>query len=370
MKHLLSIIFLIVPVLLSAQDTFHLKGHVAAWKGTKEIRLSYLNNGKIVQDSTWAIDGRFAFTGAISQPEEAYMALRDTGKGRRDMINIFLGKGTILVNATDSLAHATIKGVAVAEDHQYLKNSAAPLMKRLGDLKLQAVKTTPAERTTQAFKDLEKEYYGLLDSVKQIRIHFIKTHPASYMSLVTIKGMAGPAIEYAQIAPLFNILNPEVRNTPLGREMAQKLAVAKTTRIGEALPAFTSFDTARSALKLDDVLKNSKYTLVDFWASWCKPCRMENPNVVKAYNAFHEKGFNIISVSLDDKAAPWIAAIHKDGMPWYHVSGLQGWKEPVALLYGIAAVPDNFLLDANGKVVARGLKGEALYKKLETVLKN
>lgn len=371
MKHLLLTASLLAPVLLPAQDTFYLKGHVASWKGEKKVGLSYTGNGKMITDSTWATNGHFEFTGVLSQPGEAYLSLRDSAaKGRRDLINIFLGKGTILINATDSLTHATVKGVAVAEDHQYLKKRMDPVVKRLVELKTQALKMTPAERETQPFKDLETEYHALQDSMGKIKTRFIKEHPASYLSLVTIKTMAGPAMEYAQIAPLFNILNPEVRNTPLGREMAQKLAVAKTTRIGEVLPAFTSLDTARNTLKLEDILKTGKYTFVDFWASWCKPCRIENPHVVKAYTAFHEKGFNIVSVSLDDNAAYWKAAINKDGMPWYHVSGLQKWKEPVALLYGIAAVPDNFLLDANGKVIARGLKGDDLYKKLETILKN
>jgi thiol-disulfide isomerase/thioredoxin len=117
------------------------------------------------------------------------------------------------------------------------------------------------------------------------------------------------------------------------------------------------------------MLRNSKLTLVDFWASWCGPCRAENPNVVKAFQAFHDKGFNIISVSLDDNAARWKAAIIKDGMPWYHVSCLKKWDEPVAKQFGVNAVPDNFLLDADGKVIGRGLRGEALYKAVQEKLK-
>jgi thiol-disulfide isomerase/thioredoxin len=105
--------------------------------------------------------------------------------------------------------------------------------------------------------------------------------------------------------------------------------------------------------------------LVDFWASWCKPCRAENPNVVKAYEQYHEKGFNIISISLDKAAAPWKDAIAKDSMPWFHGSSLKGSEDNTALAYQVGAIPDNFLLDANGVIVARGLRGTALAEKLQ-----
>ena len=164
---------------------------------------------------------------------------------------------------------------------------------------------------------------------------------------------------------MFEKLDPSLKHVPTGKELAGRLEVAKKTKIGTVMPSFTSLDTSRNELHLNDVVSKGKVTLVDFWASWCAPCRAENPNVVKAFNSFHGKGFEIISVSLDDNAQRWKDAIVKDGMPWYHVSGLKKWEEPVAVFFGINAVPDNFLLDAKGRVVARGLKGEALYKKIE-----
>jgi thiol-disulfide isomerase/thioredoxin len=134
-------------------------------------------------------------------------------------------------------------------------------------------------------------------------------------------------------------------------------------------PDFTQTDPDGKPVKLSDF--RGKYLLLDFWASWCGPCRAENPNVVKAYNQYKDKNFTILSVSLDkeDAREAWLAAIKKDGMPWNHVSDLKYWKNEASVLYTIQAIPDNFLLSPEGKIIARGLRGEALAAKLAELLK-
>jgi thiol-disulfide isomerase/thioredoxin len=109
--------------------------------------------------------------------------------------------------------------------------------------------------------------------------------------------------------------------------------------------------------------------LIDFWASWCGPCREENPNVLKAYRQYHSKGFTILGVSLDDNKEKWLEAVRKDGLPWTQVSDLRGWKNAVAVLYGVQGIPMNYLVDKDGKIMAKGLRGEDLDKTLATSLK-
>jgi len=351
--------------------TFKIKGYVSGWKGKDSIYLTYVENNRVVIDSTIATDGRFEFTGTIIQPVKVGVSARtryDKVKQMLDHRSFFLDKGTFTIAGTDSVCIATVAGSSVTRDYEILEQRIAPLLKRFGELRRIAMGSTKESQATPEFKALEKEYYALVDSMRSVRIAFIQANPESFVSLDALQLVAGNAMNYDKVSPLFDGLSAGLRSTPLGKETEQRLLVAKRTNIGAVLPAFESSDTSGNRLKLEEVVKKGKVTLVDFWASWCGPCRKENPNVVRAFTAFHDKGFNIISVSLDKSAEPWKKAIIKDGMPWYHVSELKFWDDPIAKMYGITGIPDNFLLDENGKVIGRGLRGEALYKKIATMI--
>jgi thiol-disulfide isomerase/thioredoxin len=149
-------------------------------------------------------------------------------------------------------------------------------------------------------------------------------------------------------------------------DFEKKMNGSRNMQAGTPAKNFESTTPEGTKLSLREVMDQGTYTLIDFWASWCTPCRAENPTVVKAYEQFHPKGLNIISVSLDDKAEKWKAAIQKDGMPWYHVSSLTaGFKDPIAQMYGINAIPQNALVNSKGVIVAVNLRGDALLDKLE-----
>lgn len=148
-------------------------------------------------------------------------------------------------------------------------------------------------------------------------------------------------------------------------DMERAEAIEKKTAIGVAAMDFTQNNTAGKAVKLSDY--RGKYVLLDFWASWCGPCRAENPNVLDNYEKYHSKGLEILAVSLDDKKDAWLKAIKDDGLEWAHVSDLKGWKNVVAKAYNINAVPSNFLIDKDGKIVAKDLRGEELSQKLAEI---
>jgi peroxiredoxin len=166
---------------------------------------------------------------------------------------------------------------------------------------------------------------------------------------------------------MYNKLGKHVRNTPSGKEFVNRLTAAKKSAIGQPAIDFSQPDAEGKNVYLTSY--KGKYVLVDFWASWCGPCRAENPNVARAYSKYKDKGFDVLGVSLDDKKDKWEAAIQADNLPWTHVSDLKGWKNAAAEQYGIRAIPQNILVDPKGNIIAKNLRGDALEKKLEEVLK-
>ncbi len=148
-------------------------------------------------------------------------------------------------------------------------------------------------------------------------------------------------------------------------QLQQLLQMSASFITGAEAPDFTMNNLENQPVKLSDF--RGKVLLIDFWASWCGPCRRENPHVVGLYNQYHEKGFDILGVSLDRTREPWVAAIEKDGLAWHHVSDLQGWSNSAARLYGVSSIPQTVLLDRDGKIIARNLRGEALDAKLKEI---
>jgi peroxiredoxin len=207
----------------------------------------------------------------------------------------------------------------------------------------------------------------IIDEQNGVRTDFIKKNPNSLVSLNALKAIDRFRPEYTTLAPLFNSLSAAVKNSSDGRAFAYKLDKMKIMEVGVMALPFTQNDPEGKPISLSSF--KGKYVLVDFWASWCHACRLENPNVVKAYNSYHEKGLEILSVSLDKNKQAWLDAIKKDGMPWNHVSDLKFWKNEVAVMYNIQSVPQNMLLDKTGKIIGKNLRGEELAAKLAEVFK-
>jgi thiol-disulfide isomerase/thioredoxin len=201
---------------------------------------------------------------------------------------------------------------------------------------------------------------------KQLAKDYATAHPSSYVAVYEVLSYFSynPAAE--ELQALYNGFTPGIQSSHLGIELKKILDAALLTGIGRPAPVFTQADTKGKPVSLSSL--KGQYVLVDFWASWCGPCRAENPNVLKSYRAYHSKGFTVLGVSLDDEKSPWLGAIKKDGLPWTEVSDLKGWNNSAAVLYGVEGIPMNFLLDKNGVIIAKGLRGNDLEKKLAEFL--
>jgi peroxiredoxin len=215
----------------------------------------------------------------------------------------------------------------------------------------------------EEFASLNKEY-------AQATFAFIKANPTAWVSLESLEQlkMIVPP-QYAEVAPLYEAFSSELKNSPPGRFYGDMLKSLKLTAIGAEAPNFTQQTPDGKQVSLADY--RGKYVLVDFWASWCGPCRQENPAVIKAYNAYKGRNFDILSVSLDkeDGRDKWLKAIQDDQLTWTQVSDLHGWQNEVAKRYGVQSIPQNFLIDPTGKIVATNLHGAELEAKLAQFIK-
>jgi peroxiredoxin len=377
MKKNLIGLMLMFPVSLMAQNVnYTLKGKIGNLNAPAKVYLGYTNATASVVDSTAITNGQFEFKGTIKAPVQATLVLSYTGAGPRsrpaESMGVYLEAGLINISSPDSLEHATIKGANINADHKQLQQALEASDDKMAILGAEYAVLSADKRKDKAFMagfmaDYIKRQKVIIAAQNQIKTDFIRKNPNSMVSLDAIKAINRYVSEYTVLYSLFNSLSADLKNTDDGRAYARKLEKMKVMEVGTMALDFTQNDVNGKPIKLSDY--KGKYVLVDFWASWCSPCRAENPNVVKAYNKYHGKGLEILAVSLDKTKEAWLAAIKKDGLTWTHVSDLRGWKNEVGLLYGISGVPQNLLLDKTGRIIAKNLRAEALDIQLGKVFK-
>jgi peroxiredoxin len=225
------------------------------------------------------------------------------------------------------------------------------------------------ESNAELMNSLQEEFFRLDGGLKQTQLKFIEENKSSIATAFIAVNYINEKMDknYAEVDKIYNQLDDKVKASYYGKKLLELGSQLKGTSIGQPAPDFTLNDVNDKPISLSSY--KGKITLVDFWASWCGPCRGENPNVVAAYNVYHNDGFEILGVSLDDNKAKWLDAIEKDKLTWTQVSDLQGWSSAAASLYGIQSIPSNVLIDKDGNILAKDLRGEALENKLKELFK-
>lgn len=370
MKKLLYAALLAIPAAGIAQTTpnFTVKGKIGSYNAPAKAYLSYGVNGKGVTDSVVLKNGTFEFKGNIPEASSANLFVNAKGDGIHapyDYTNLYVAPGVTTVTAADSAKHAKVGGTKINEENEKYKAAlkAVNAEYEAQDKKERAAGDNPSEELKKQFAAEEK---AIDNHEKAITKKFIQENPSSVVSLSALRSLTYSS-DYKDVEPLFHHLSADVQNSASGKKYADQLEKLKTVAYGAIAPEFAQADTNGNMVKLSSF--RGKYVLVDFWASWCGPCRAENPNVVKAFNQYKDKNFTILSVSLDRPGAKdkWLAAIHKDGLAWNHVSDLKFWDNEAAKLYGVQAIPQNFLLDPEGHIIGKNLRGEDLAAKLGEV---
>lgn len=330
------------------------------------------NQKKVVIDSTMVADNKISFKGNVDSPDIYYISI----DGIQGGLPIILENSEMDITIYgDSINKSIIKGSKENEttkiyerESQFLRNFNDGLREKF--LTAQTTKDTVIMKAVRvSYDSLIKESYNF-DKV------FIKDHSNTAFAAITLERLTkGKAIDESETKALYDLLSEDVKKTRAAKEALDFLKEEETIKTntnavstGNIAPNFTGLTPEGKPLALKDI--KAKVTIIDFWASWCKPCRNENPNVVKMYNKYHDKGLEIIGVSLDKEGQKdrWIKAIEKDGLTWPQVSNLKGWQEPIAQQYGVRSIPATFILDESGKIISSNLRGNALEEKVAELL--
>ena len=370
MKKILLILWFLLPCIVFAQTgTYIIKGKIADLNSPATVFLIY--NGAINGKATLN-NGQFEFNGQIDHSTEAYLTIntKGTSYAYTNGVRFFVEEGNILITCRDSsLDNAIITGTKTNNIKEHYKALLLPIETRDNQLETMDTGATEAQKKSPQFlKDLELQNKKLEAERKEVNKKFILDNPSSVISLDALYSYAMYS-DYDGVKALYDQLTPEVRNSDAGIAYGQEVEKMSTVAIGKIAPDFELPDTSYQKVTLSSY--KGKYVLLDFWASWCPVCRESNPGVVKAYNLYKNKKFTVLSVSLDkqNERKAWLNAIHHDGLTWTQVSDLKFWNSKVVGLYHLTALPQNFLIDPDGKIIARDLDAEQLSAKLAELLK-
>ncbi|MFK7780965.1 redoxin domain-containing protein [Psychroserpens sp.] len=331
---------------------------------------------KIAMDTAIVMNETFVFEGKVDYPKMINLKINSV----RGTIPLVIENEEIAITVNkDNLTSSKVEGSKT----NTILNEFNAAEKELTALRFEINKEKRSRQIKNAnskVSDLDAKIVEINKQIENLPYEFIKKHKDNAFSVIQLEKLSkSKAPDYTKIENALKSLGETQQKSPsvstLKKQIQGKkaeIAALKATQIGEIAPTFSAPTPDGKQLALNDV--KGKLTLIDFWASWCKPCRRENPNVVKVFNKYHKKGLEIISVSLDgsrnqkDPKAAWIKAIEDDKLTWNHVSNLNYFNDPVAKSYNIRSIPATFLLDAEGKIVAKNLRGNALEQKVAEYL--
>ncbi|MCO5723476.1 TlpA disulfide reductase family protein [Robiginitalea marina] len=327
------------------------------------LKKSDENLQPIEADTAVVSGGTFRFSGTIEAPHLYFIFVEGANMG----VPLILEEGKLELTAhKDSLNAALVEGTPQNQAYAEFIEGSRLLVQRRNSIQ-QEMQEAMMARDTANMNALRDEFMELRQEGMDYEQDFARTHPEALVSALLIdRFLKTKSMTIAELQEMFSGLSEEIRQTTLGRSLGQALEAAGKTAVGSRAPDFSAPTPSGETLALSDVL--GKVTLIDFWAAWCRPCRAENPNIVRVYEQYKDKGLSILGVSLDRNADDWKQAILDDGLTWHHVSNVRYFDE-IAELYSVNAIPASFILDEKGVIVAKNLRGPELEAKIAELLR-
>jgi len=357
--------FLLVVILLAScarkTDSYTIDGKVNDVDSGMIFMQKYEIDQWVKIDSAKLDHGKFTFKGKTTLPEMWYLVMNE----KQVLIPLFVENSRITLEIyADSVDKVNITGSASHDIYKQYQEMNKDLDARIEET-YKEWKNAKEIKDSLAMKLTDSVSTELDKQMKQNLMDFVKNNNKTAVSPYLIIRNAWQ-FNLPELEELVNGLDTSLKTSVYTQSLKKRVEILKSVDIGQSAPDFTLSDTSGNPVALSSL--RSGYLLIDFWASWCSPCRAENPNIVKAFQIYKNKGFNVLGVSMDSDRSRWIQAIKDDNLAWNHISDLKGWGNTVGKQYGIMSIPANVLLDPDGKIIAQNLKGEELMKKLEELL--
>lgn len=372
MKQILNTVIILGLLTLSAceqeQEGYKIKGEIEDVQDGTTVIVSELdqNNQPEIIDSTAIQNNTFSLDlPAVERPNLSFLSIEGLNG---NVMYISENQPIHFEIFKDSLPASIVTGGKENRVFQDYLNHLKSLNKRLMRIRMDARQEMASTRDSVKLARLQEEEEALRDSDIAYKKKLVEENPDTFAAVLALTDMQSMGVPAREVNEYFRNLSPELKETPLAQTLKEGLDKQEAVEIGSKAPEFSGPNPEGEEIALEDVM--GKVTLIDFWAAWCKPCRVENPNIVRVYNKYHDEGFNIVGISLDREGQKdrWVQAIEEDNLTWPQISHLEFWEEPIAQLYGVRAIPAQFILDENGVIVAKNLRGDDLEAKVKELL--